>query len=50
MNLTQEQISLMGIFFPYALQKYLEMGNNRLVHYTTAEAAVSMVRTKHSRE
>ena len=46
MDLSPEQIRLFGIFFPYAFQKYTAIGDGRLVHYTSAEAAVSMVRSK----
>ncbi len=48
MDLSPERLRILQIFFPYAASKYLDMtsGNGRFVHYTTAEAAVNMIRTK----
>jgi hypothetical protein len=48
MDLTPEQLRTFQIFFPYAFRKHAEIRqqDGRLVHYTSAEAAVSMVRNK----
>lgn len=48
MDLTAEQLRIYQIFFPYAFNKQADIRtkNGRLVHYTSAEAAVSMVQTK----
>ena len=48
MNFTPEQIQIMKIFFPYAYGRQVEAMDQdiRFVHYTSAEAAVNMLRTE----
>lgn len=48
MNLSDEQIKYMETFFPYAFGKIkaAHLGGKRFVHYTTAEAAISIIQNK----
>ena len=48
MGFTPDQIRLMEVFFPHALKRQIaaESQGTRFVHYTSAEAAVNVLRTK----
>lgn len=48
MNLSGEQLRLRSIFFPYGTRKMVEAEENqqRFVHYSSAEAAMAMIRNQ----
>jgi hypothetical protein len=44
--LTPEQVRLIRIFYPHAIERQEKAKNKRFVHYTNAEATLNILRTK----